>query len=118
MTARRKRGISFEQLSGFARTLPGLEEGFSYGTPAFRVRKKFLGRQLDAGESFVIRLSFEMRDDLVASDPKAFVVTPHYEGSPMLVVRRAEVDRGLLEDLLVTGWKMLASKGQLAEWEG
>ena len=56
--------------------------------------------------------------ELAVSDPKAFGVTPHYEGSPMLVVRRAEVDRGLLEDLLVTGWKMLASKGQLAEWEG
>ena len=42
--ATRKRGMSWADVCAFARSLPGVEEGTSYGTPALRVRRTFVAR--------------------------------------------------------------------------
>jgi hypothetical protein len=45
-----------------ALALPGVEEGLSYGTPAFRVRGKFLARLREDGESLAVKCGFDERD--------------------------------------------------------
>ena len=42
--------ITWETVREIALTLPGAEEGTSYGTPAFRVRKALFVRLHDSGE--------------------------------------------------------------------
>ncbi|ATB47429.1 MmcQ/YjbR family DNA-binding protein [Corallococcus macrosporus] len=37
-------GLTFDALRELALSFPGMEEGTSFGTPAFRVRKKFIAR--------------------------------------------------------------------------
>lgn len=91
-----------------ARELPGVEEGTSYGTAAFRVRKKFFARMLEDGETLVVKVGDEERDALLAGDPKTFFVTDHYRGHPMMLVRLARVREATLAQVLERAWRNAA----------
>jgi len=55
--------------------------------------------------SLMVRLGFERRDALVAEDPSAFYLTPHYEPYPVVLVRLTQVSRAYLGALLKTAWE-------------
>jgi len=95
--------------------LPGVEQGVSYGTPALRVRKKFLARLKEDGENMAIRLDFADRDVLLELDPTAFYLTDHYRPYPALLVRLKQVRLGLLELLLDQAWRQQAPKELVAD---
>ncbi|HEY2942180.1 MAG TPA: MmcQ/YjbR family DNA-binding protein [Vicinamibacteria bacterium] len=95
--------------------LPGVEQGVSYGTPALRVRKKFLARLKEDGETMAIKIAFADRDVLLELDPRAFYLTDHYRPYPALLVRLKEVRRDVLEQLLELAWRQQAPKGLLAD---
>ncbi|MEP7272388.1 MAG: MmcQ/YjbR family DNA-binding protein [Acidobacteriota bacterium] len=94
---------------------PGITEGTSYGTPAFRVRSKLLARLHDDGESLV--LSCHDRDPLIEADPRAFYVTKHYLNYPWVLVRLANVRRQILRDLIEEVWRRAASARLIKEFE-
>ena len=52
--AGRTRGITWQQLCAHAASLPGVEQGSCYGTPALYVRKRFLARLKEDGETVAI----------------------------------------------------------------
>jgi hypothetical protein len=54
--------LTFETVREIALALPGVEEGTSYGTPAFRVRGKFLARLREDGETLVVKCDYPERD--------------------------------------------------------
>lgn len=60
--ARKIKTVAFETVRQLALALPGVEEGWAYGTPAFRVKGKFMGWLRENGESFVISLDFAERE--------------------------------------------------------
>lgn len=91
--------------------LPGVEQGVCYGTPALRVRKKFLARLKEDGETMAIRLDFADRDVLLELDPAAFYLTDHYRPYPAVLVRLKQVRRDMLEPLLEQAWRQQAPKG-------
>ncbi len=118
MTARsrkRKRGMSFQEVSAIALELPGVEPGTSYGTPAFRVGRKFLVRLREDGETLAVRIDFDERDILIAADPEAFFITEHYRNYPAVVVRLAAVDPDSLRQVLAQAWRQIAPKRLVAE---
>ena len=88
--------------------LPETSEAPSYGTPAFRVRKKLFARMLDDGLSIVVKCDFDHREFLVESRPDVFSVTPHYLAYPMVVVQLATVGRDLLSEILAEAWRHAA----------
>ena len=47
---------TFDTVREIALSLPGVEEGTSYGTAAFRVRGKFLARLREDGETLALRI--------------------------------------------------------------
>lgn len=95
--------------------LPGVEERPSYGgTPAFRVRDRFIARLHEDDEHLVLKVGWDERAALVASEPEAFSITPHYENSPMVLVRLATVDPDEFRELLIESWRMSAPR-RLAE---
>ena len=97
----RKRGVSPTDARQLILDLPGVEEGRSYGMPAFKVAGKFLARFRDHDEVLVIRLSdIDDRDVLMQLDPKAFFFTEHYRDYPAVLVRLPEVRRSLLAEIL------------------
>ena len=110
--------VSYETARQIALTLPGAEEGTSYGTPAFKVAGKLFARQHQDGESLVIRVDFEEREELMNADPEKFYITDHYLNYPWMLVRLSKVRQDELSDLLVQSWRRAAPKRLLAAFHG
>lgn len=88
--------LSLAAIRRVALSLPDVEEGTSYGTPAWRAGKRFLARLHQDGEAIVLKVSNETRDHLLQVDPRTFFVTDHYRGHPMVL---AHLDRLSTADL-------------------
>ncbi len=110
--------VNYETVRQIALTLPGAEEGTSYGTLACKVAGKLFARQHQDGESLVIRVDFEEREELVSADPEKFYITDHYLNYPWMLVRLSKVRREQLSDLLVQSWRRAAPKRLLAAFHG
>lgn len=110
--------LTLTTIRKLALALPGAEEGTSYGTPAFRVRKKLFARMHEGGETMVVKVDFDTRELLLETQPNTFLVTDHYQNYPMVVVRLDQVSKRTLGDLLEQAWRPLASKQQIAELDG
>jgi len=112
-----KAPVTWDVVREIARALPGVEEGFSYRTPAFRVRGKLLVRLREDGESLVIKIDFDERDLLMAANPRSFYITDHYSNYPALLVRLATVSREELRDLLEQSWRRSAPKRMITAYD-
>ncbi len=108
--------VSFATVLQLARAFPGIEEGTAYGTPALRVRGKFLARLREDGETLALKLGFDERDILIQSDPAVFFLTDHYRGYPAVLVRLGAIDRTRLGEVLEEAWAQAAPKRLVAEW--
>ncbi len=111
---REGRLVTFETVREIALALPGVEEGTSYGTPAFRVRGKFFARLREDGETLVLKIGFDAREILLQTDAETFFTTDHYAGYPSVLVRLPVVERDVLENILEEAWRFNAPK-RLAE---
>ena len=98
--------------------LPGVEEGTSYGTPALRVRRRFMARLREDGETLVVRVRPEERPGLLAERPDLFALTPHYEGSALVLMRLGAARREEVEDMLLAAWRLVAPARLVAEHGG
>lgn len=81
------RKLTLPAIRRVALSLPGVEEGTSYGTPAWRHRGRLLARLHQDGASIVLKVGNETRDHLLQADPETFFVTDHYRGYPMVLAR-------------------------------
>src|SRR5438552_18136339 len=86
-----RKGVTFDTVREIAKTLPGAEESTSYGTPAFKVKGKLFARQHQDGESLVIPIDFDARDEMMSTSPDKFYITDHYLKYPYLLVRMSKV---------------------------
>jgi hypothetical protein len=111
-------GVTFAQLRDYAVTLPGVEEGTSYGTPAFRVKGKFFLRLKEDGETIVLKTDFYERDHLIESDPAVFYTTDHYRDYPSVLVRLAAVRPAQLRALVLESWRRFAPKKLVDAYDG
>lgn len=110
--------VTFETVREIFAEMPGVEEGLCYGTPGFRVKKKFLSRLKEDGESLVVPVGDLMeRDLLLEADPAVFYITDHYRDWPTLLVRLSKVDRAELRDLLERVWRAKAPKRLLQAYD-
>lgn len=111
---RKKAGL-YDTLWRLALALPGVEEGTSYGTPAFKVGGKLLARLKEDGESLVVLVDFEERARLLKADPATFYITDHYLNYPSILVHLSKVRDTVLRDLLGRSWQFVAPKGVAAK---
>ena len=109
--------VTWETVRQLASTFPGVEEGTSYGTPAFRVRGKLFVRLHDSGESVVVMIDFDERAMRMQADPKACYITDHYLNYPAMLVRLSAVRRDDLRDLLEESWRRRAPQRLVAAYE-
>ena len=93
--------LSLAAIRRVALSLPGVEEGSSYGTPAWRAGKRMLARLHQDGDSLVLKIGNETRDHLLQADPDTFFVTDHYRGYPMVLARLDRLSAADLRKLLV-----------------
>ena len=94
------RKLSLATIRKVAHALPGIEEGTSYGTPAFRFRRKLIARLHQDGASLVLKIGNETRDHLLQADPETFFVTDHYRGHPIVLARLDRLTAADLRKLL------------------
>ena len=103
--------VTYETARQIMLALPGVEEGKSYGTAAFRVGKKLLTRLKEDGETLVLKC--DAPDEMIAADPKVFFTTPHYQNYPYVLVRLPKIHRAKLQTLLEQTWREAASAQQI-----
>jgi hypothetical protein len=94
------RKLSLVDIRTVARHLPGVVEGTSYRTPAWRFRGRLLARLHQDGEAIVLNVGAEARDHLMAADPGTFFITDHYRGGTMVLARLDRLSAADLAKLL------------------
>jgi hypothetical protein len=102
--------IDWPRVLELARQLPEVEPGYSYGTPALKLRNKLIARLREDGQTLVVRADPDEREALIASAPEKFFLTPHYQAHPWVLVRLSRIDADELGELLRDAWLLRASK--------
>jgi len=92
--------VTYDTVRQFALTLPNVEEGTSYTTPALKVKGKLFVRLKEDGETIAIKTSFEEREELMAADPETYYITDHYLHYDWVLVNLKKVSEAALRDLL------------------
>jgi hypothetical protein len=117
-----------------ALALPGAsEESRSGGTSAWIVDGKFfvwerplrksdiaaLGKSAPTGAILGVRTAdLEMKDVLLATDPKVFFTTPHFNGYPAVLIRLGKISTARLQEVIVEAWLARAPKRAVAAFLG
>ena len=97
--------LTFDDVLAMCASLPGIEEGTSYGTRAIKVKGKLLVRLKEDEETIVLKMSFVVRDLLLRAQPDVFFVTDHYRDWPMVLVRLQSAKRKQLAALVESAWR-------------
>lgn len=113
----RSQEVTFDTVRRLALELPGVEEGISYRTTAFRVSGKIIARFHQDGDSLALKAEYSTREVLMGAHPEAFYLTDHYRSYPWVLVRVANVEEGLLQKLLEDAWRSLAPKRLVAAYD-
>ena len=108
-----------------ALALPGASESSSRDHAAWTVNDKFfvwerplrksdleaLGAKAPKGPILGVRTSgLEMKEALIASKPRVFFTTPHFEGYPAVLVKLDKIAVGDLREIIVEAWVARAPK--------
>jgi hypothetical protein len=109
-----KRKSNFDAVRKIGLALPGVEESTSFGAPSLKVRGQMLAclpthRSAEPG-SFVVRVDFDDRAELLAAAPDVYYITDHYAGYTAVLVRLARVTPEVLKDLLGMAHKFVTRK--------
>ncbi|MFC4597201.1 MmcQ/YjbR family DNA-binding protein [Cohnella hongkongensis] len=107
----------FQRLRRLTRSLPEVEEGTAYGTPAFRVGKKLLARLHEDRVTLVLRIDLESRDFLMQAHPEVYFITDHYRNYPYVLVRLDAIGTDELKGRLELAWRSCAAKRVLAMYD-
>jgi hypothetical protein len=99
----------FESVRRIALALDNVEEGTSYGTPAFKVGGELFLRMHQDGESLVVRTDFEQREELMAADPETYYITDHYLNYEWILIRLSRVQPDALRDLVRMAWRLAST---------
>ena len=104
-----------------ALSLPETTEKPWHGTPGFRVKDKAFLRIRSEAEGGLVVFVADLGDKeaLLASDPKKFFTTPHYDGYPAVLIRipdLAQLDRSELRDAVIEAWLTRAQKRVAKAW--
>jgi hypothetical protein len=109
---------SWSDVVEIGQRFPGVEESTSYGTPALKVRGKFMCRLRSDPDALVVRvIDMADREALLLGEPDVFFTTPHYEDYPIVLVRMDAVEEVQLAELIEDAWRVQAPKTLVAEYE-
>ena len=107
-----------DEMRAIVLSFPGVEEGISYGSPAFKVKGKFLTRLRREDLSLVIvGVSFDEREMLMEAEPGTFHVTPHYKDYPSVLARMATLHPGSFRNFVERRWRELAPKAAVKAYD-
>jgi hypothetical protein len=96
-----------------ATKLPDVEEGTTYGFPAFKVGGKAFAwfpkkKEVEPG-SLGVRMSILEREYRIKGKPAVYYVTPHYKDYPSVLVRVDLLSDAELRELLESGHEFMTT---------
>jgi hypothetical protein len=104
---------NFDTVRKIGLALPGVEESTAYGSPALKVHGKLLACVPAHGSaepgSLAVRVDFDDRAELLATDPDVYYVTDHYLNYTAVLVRLSRVTPDVLRDLLGMAHKFVTA---------
>jgi hypothetical protein len=108
------RSPAFSRVSRLGRSLPGIEEGTAWGSPALKTGGQMfaciaINKAAEPG-TLAVRMDFAQRDELIASDPGTYYLKDHYVDYPCVLVRLARIPDDALRDLLRMGFEFVRRK--------
>jgi len=107
-----------DEMRAIVMSFPGVEDGMSYGAPAFKVNGKFLTRLRKDDQSLVIMgVSFDEREMLMEAEPETFHITPHYKDYPSVLARMASLHPGSFRNFIERRWRTLAKKAAVKAFD-
>jgi hypothetical protein len=104
---------NLSRVRAMVKKLPDVEEGTTFGFPAFKVRGKLLAwfpkkKEVEPG-SLAVRMSILERDHRILANPKVFYVTPHYRDYTAGLARVEHMASKDLRELLESGYEFVVS---------
>ena len=93
-------------------------KSFLWERPLRKADLAALGAAAPSGPILGVRTAdLEMKEALLASDPRVFFTTPHFEGYPTVLVRLERIKVAALRAVVVESWLTRAPKRIAAEYE-
>jgi hypothetical protein len=99
------KAVTYETVRRIALAFPDVEDGFSYGTPALKVKGNLFVRLRPDLDSVVVKMPLDRRDELIAAEPERYFITDHYLRYPWVLVRLATARAEALPELLQTAYQ-------------
>jgi hypothetical protein len=104
---------NLSRVRAIATKLPNVEEGTTFGFPAFKVRGKLLAwfpkkKEVEPG-TLAVRMSIVERDFRIHANPAVFYVTPHYMDYTAGLVRVDQMSSAELRELLESACEFVVS---------
>jgi len=96
----KKLPVTYDTVRRIGLALPDVEEGTSYGTPALKVNGKLFVRLHQDLDKIVLKMSFDRREEMMATDPETYFITDHYRDYPWILVSLSSVQVDVLPELL------------------
>jgi len=105
---------NLSRVRAIATKLPNVEEGTTFGFPAFKVKGKLLAwfpkkKEVEPG-SLAVRVSILERDHRILANPKVFYVTPHYRDYTAVLARIEHLSSAALRELLESAYEFVATR--------
>lgn len=99
------------RVRAIATKLPDVEEGTTFGYPAFKVGGKafawFPKKQEVEPGSLGVRMSILEREHRIAAEPAIYYVTPHYKDYTAALARVDDMSDSALAELLESGHEFM-----------
>jgi hypothetical protein len=104
------------RVRAIANTLPNVEEGTTFGFPAFKVAGKTFAwfpkkKEVEPG-SLGVRMSILEREYRIAAEPSIYYVTPHYKDYPSVLARIDRMSQAALRELLQSGHEFMIAESK------
>ena len=107
-----------DEMKAIVMSFPGVEEGMSYGSPAFKLNGKFFTRLRRDDQSLVLmEISPDEREMLMEAEPGTFHLTPHYKDYPCVLARMESLHPGSFRNFLERRFRKVAKKTAVKAWE-
>ena len=110
--------MTYEDYRAIVMSFPGVEEGTSYGYPAFLVRKKFISRLRREDNSVVfLDVGPDEREMMIEAEPQTFHFTAHYKDYAAVLARLDTLSPDALRGLIERRWRKVSLKSAVKAWE-
>jgi hypothetical protein len=110
--------MTFDEIREIALSFPNVEEYQLFGTPAYRIGKRFLACPAKvAADTLMLKMPNKLeREFLLSNHPEIYYLTPHYEGFNAILIRLAKMETGEFRELFEGAWRTYAPKKLLKEY--